>query len=97
MYVAIMTVSEARARLPEVLDRVAAGEEITITRHGAPAAVLLRPEAVRSRRASGAIERAREVDVLLAAAREQPLAPPAVAGPRVDELVDALRADRDRS
>ena len=31
---AVMTVSEARAALPEVLNRVADGEEITITRHG---------------------------------------------------------------
>jgi antitoxin (DNA-binding transcriptional repressor) of toxin-antitoxin stability system len=38
-----MTMTEARAALPQVLDRVAAGEEITITRHGKPAAVVVRP------------------------------------------------------
>ena len=35
-YMESLTVSEARARLPEILDRVEAGEEITITRHGRP-------------------------------------------------------------
>ena len=39
---AVMTVSEARAALPEVLNRVADGEEITITRHGHPVAVIVR-------------------------------------------------------
>ena len=44
-----MTVSEARAALPEVLDRVADGEEITITRHGRPVAVVIRPDVIWSR------------------------------------------------
>jgi antitoxin (DNA-binding transcriptional repressor) of toxin-antitoxin stability system len=43
---AVMTVSEARATLPEVLTRVAAGEEITITRYGSPIAVVVRPDIV---------------------------------------------------
>ena len=41
-----MTVSEARAALPEVLTRVAQGEEITITRYGSPIAVVVRPDIV---------------------------------------------------
>ena len=43
---AVMTVSEARAALPEVLTRVALGEEITITRYGSPVAVVVRPDIV---------------------------------------------------
>ena len=43
---AVMTISEARAALPEVLNRVAGGEEITITRHGRPVAVVVRPDIV---------------------------------------------------
>jgi antitoxin (DNA-binding transcriptional repressor) of toxin-antitoxin stability system len=43
-FMAVMTVSEARAALPEVLTRVAAGEEITITRYGSPIAVVVRPD-----------------------------------------------------
>lgn len=31
---------EAKTHLPRLLDRVAAGEQITITRHGVPVAVL---------------------------------------------------------
>jgi antitoxin (DNA-binding transcriptional repressor) of toxin-antitoxin stability system len=43
-FMAVMTVSEARAALPEVLTRVAHGEEITITRYGSPIAVVVRPD-----------------------------------------------------
>jgi antitoxin (DNA-binding transcriptional repressor) of toxin-antitoxin stability system len=43
---AVMTISEARAALPEVLNRVTEGEEVTITRHGRPVAVMLRPDIV---------------------------------------------------
>jgi antitoxin (DNA-binding transcriptional repressor) of toxin-antitoxin stability system len=41
-----MTLSEARAALPEVVSRVAQGEEITITRHGRPMAVVVRPDVI---------------------------------------------------
>ncbi|MGH3265069.1 MAG: type II toxin-antitoxin system prevent-host-death family antitoxin [Trebonia sp.] len=41
---AVMTISEARATLPDVLDRVAKGEEVTITRHGRAVAVVMRPD-----------------------------------------------------
>ena len=37
---ATMTISEARAALADVLDRAGRGEEITITRHGRPVAVV---------------------------------------------------------
>lgn len=43
---AMMTVSEARAALPDVLTRVAQGEQITITRYGSPVAVVVRPDVV---------------------------------------------------
>ena len=43
---AVMTISEARAALPDVVNRVAEGEEITITRHGQPAAVVVRPDVI---------------------------------------------------
>ena len=71
-----LTVSEARARLPEILDRVEAGEEITITRHGRPAAVLLRPDTVRVRRGESTIDRAREIGRMLEEARHLPLRRP---------------------
>jgi prevent-host-death family protein len=96
MYMAQLTVSEARAILPEVLDRVERGEEITITRYGRPVGVLVRPDALRLRRAERVIEQAREVGELVSAARGQPLADAAVGPGRAQEWVDAVRADRDR-
>jgi antitoxin (DNA-binding transcriptional repressor) of toxin-antitoxin stability system len=72
-------------------------EEITITRHGHPVAVLLRPDAVRARRAEQAIEQARQIGALVAAAREQPLATVDMTDQRVEELVEAARAGRRRS
>lgn len=38
-----VAVTEARASLPALLARVEAGEEVTLTRHGKPVAVLVRP------------------------------------------------------
>ncbi|MGI8751537.1 MAG: type II toxin-antitoxin system Phd/YefM family antitoxin [Acidimicrobiales bacterium] len=68
-----MTVSEARAALPHLLDRVAEGEEVTITRHGVPVAVVVRPDAVRTRRADAALESAAKVRDLLVVGRTAPL------------------------
>lgn len=91
-----MTVSEARATLPEVLDRVERGEEVTLTRHGRPVAVVVRPDALRSRRAERGLLAAEQTRAALAAARERPLsAAPHLAAGRADELVAALRTDRD--
>jgi antitoxin (DNA-binding transcriptional repressor) of toxin-antitoxin stability system len=93
---AVMTVSEARAALPEVLNRVAEGEEITITRHGRAVAVIVRPDIMlsRSRAQSVLAEADRLTDLLQAAAGSELSA----GGPTVEyaeELVAAIRADRD--
>jgi antitoxin (DNA-binding transcriptional repressor) of toxin-antitoxin stability system len=78
----MMTVSEARAALPEVLDRVAGGEEVTITRHGRPVAVVIRPDILWARRAGRALDDADRIHDLLAAAAAAPLPAEAVeAGP----------------
>jgi antitoxin (DNA-binding transcriptional repressor) of toxin-antitoxin stability system len=50
-----MTISEARAALPEVVSRVAEGEEVTITRHGKIAAVVVRPNIVWAQTANAVI------------------------------------------
>jgi prevent-host-death family protein len=50
-YMTTLTISEARATLPDVVDRVSRGEEVTITRHGQPVAVVVRPDMLRPRRA----------------------------------------------
>lgn len=91
-----ISVSHARATLPELIDRVSAGEEVTLTRHGAPVAVLVRPDALRSRRADTSLDDAARLGDLLAVARETELGEPMLSEQRADELVDALRADRAR-
>ena len=71
MYMTTVTVSQARATLPELLDRVLAGEEITITRHGTPVAVVIRPESLRVRRADAAFRAADEIRQSLERARAE--------------------------
>jgi len=91
------SVSEARATLPELLDRVAAGEEITITRHGREVAVLVRPDALLVRRADAAIADAERLRTLLQRGRTTPLADvPALDPERADELAATVTAGRSR-
>jgi prevent-host-death family protein len=68
-----MTVSEARAALPALLDRVTDGEEVTITRHGRPVAVLVRPDRLRVRRAEEAMTAAAKIHDLLERGAQTPL------------------------
>jgi antitoxin (DNA-binding transcriptional repressor) of toxin-antitoxin stability system len=90
-----MTVSEARAALPEVLDRVLAGEEVTLTRHGQPVAVVVRPDILRVRRADGALAAAELVRALLEQGRNARLSTrPTMREQRADELVAGVRAAR---
>ncbi len=60
-----ITATDARAALPDLLDRVEGGEEITITRHGRPVAVVVPIGALRSRRAADAFEAADRLRDLL--------------------------------
>jgi prevent-host-death family protein len=91
-----MSASEARAALPELLNRVEEGEEVTITRHGRPVAVLVRPDALRVRRAEAALDDAARIHELLAEAAAAPL--PEDTGltkQRAEELIAEIRASRD--
>jgi prevent-host-death family protein len=91
-----ITVSEARAALPELLSRVQDGEEITITRHGAPVAVLVRPDALRSRRAGAALGDAGRIHELLSQAAAAHLPDgPGLTAQRAEELIAEIRAGRD--
>jgi antitoxin (DNA-binding transcriptional repressor) of toxin-antitoxin stability system len=92
----MLTVSQARASLPELLTRVEEGEEVTITRHGRAVAVLVRPDVLRAR-AHVVIEDALRIHELLriAAASELP-AEPGLTEQRAEELIAQIRADRDR-
>jgi antitoxin (DNA-binding transcriptional repressor) of toxin-antitoxin stability system len=68
-WMAVMTASEARAALPELLTQVAQGEEVTITRYGSPVAVVVRPDI--SWRQPGAAVGAGEMEELLQVLRER--------------------------
>jgi prevent-host-death family protein len=94
-----MSASQARATLPQLLDRVAAGDEVTITRHGHPVAVLVRPDALRARRAEAAMEGAARVHDALAAGRAARLPSGArgVSAARAEELIAEVRAGRERA
>lgn len=90
-----MTASEARAALPELLTRVEDGEEVTITRHGRPVAVLVRPDALRSRRAQAALNDAARIHELLAGAGAAAREGTGMTAQRAEELIAQIRADRD--
>ncbi|MGH9101644.1 MAG: type II toxin-antitoxin system Phd/YefM family antitoxin [Acidimicrobiales bacterium] len=91
-----MTISEARARLAEVLHHVEKGGEVTITRHGRPVAIVVRPDSLRVRRAGKALGTAEQIRAALAAGRGSILSQVAgVTAHRADELVSAVRAGRD--
>ncbi len=93
---ASMTVSEARAALPELLSRVEEGEEVTITRHGRPVAVLVRPDALRSRRAGAVLDEAERIHELLTQAAAASLPEGAgLTAQRAEELIGEIRAGRD--
>jgi len=92
-----MTVSEARASLSEIVERVGAGEEIILTRHGLPVAVVVRPDALRVRRADQALAVAASVRHVLEKGRKSRLRNrPTLSEERADALVADVRAARSR-
>jgi len=92
-----MTATEARAALPDILDRVLAGDEITITRHGRPVAVVVRPDSLTVRRATKAFEGAATIHELLARGRATSLDDSgALTNERAEELVADVRSGRTR-
>lgn len=91
-----LPVSEARAKLPELLTRVEGGDAITITRHGRAVAILVPPELWHRRSRAAVLEDARKIREMLDEARAVPL--PATGGlsvERAEELVAEIRADRE--
>jgi antitoxin (DNA-binding transcriptional repressor) of toxin-antitoxin stability system len=91
-----MTVSEARAALPEVLNRVADGEEITITRHGRAVAVIVWPDIMWSRsRAEDALAEADQLRALMRAAADSELPADGLTPDYAEELIAAIRSGRD--
>jgi antitoxin (DNA-binding transcriptional repressor) of toxin-antitoxin stability system len=94
--VATLPISQARASLPQLVSRVEAGEEVTITRHGRPVAVLVRPDVLRSR-ADVIIEEAEHLHRALSDASASDLgADPGIAAERAEQLINQIRASRAR-
>lgn len=93
MMTTTVSVSEARASMPELLTRVQGGDEVTITRHGRPVAVLVDPAKLRGRRAQLALDGAAKVHDLLADATVGDAA--GLTPGRAEELIREIRAGRD--
>lgn len=92
-----VTMSEARASLPEIVERVLAGDEVTLTRRGQPVAVIVRPDTLRVRRAGAALDAAAAIRQAIEDARRVPLsATPtaALSRKRADAMIADLRVTR---
>ncbi len=88
--------SEARANLAALLDAVEHGEDVVITRYGRPAARLV-PAAPAYEKPADLMRAAGRLMVELDRSRAEHLPPvaPDEGGPSADDLVRALRRDRD--
>lgn len=94
-----MTVTEARADLPSLLDAVERGQEITITRHGKAVAVLMGVDLARQRRLARSTEATARIRKMLDDAKSQrkPLVPAStLTVERAEEWIAEIRAARDR-
>ena len=88
-------VSEARAILPDLLDRVLAGEEVTLTRHGRAVAVMVRPDTLRVRRADGIMAAANRLHDLIERGGSLPLdTMPTISVGRAEALLADIAASR---
>ncbi len=96
MYMSMHAMSDARANLAALLDAVERGEDVVITRHGRPAARLVAPVPAFERPAD-LVHAAGQLLVELDSSRGEPVPPVARSqeGPSADDLVAALRRDRD--
>lgn len=91
-----VTVSEARAALPSILDRVSAGDEVTITRHGRAVAVVVRPDSLRARRIGSVLVEAGKVRRLLDHAGASAIPAEGLSPERAEELVADVTDGRAR-
>ncbi len=90
-----MPVSKARAALPLILQRVLAGEEVTLTRHGEPVAVIVRPDSLRARRGSDRLRDAERVRDLIANGRQAELRRrPTITRKQAEALLADVKATR---
>ncbi|MEY2424908.1 MAG: hypothetical protein QOI61_480 [Actinomycetota bacterium] len=97
MTMSTVPVTEARATLPDLLDQVLDGNEVTITRHGQPVAVLVSPDKWRARRSGPIFEAARKLRDELDHARANPVQNivPTMSHDVAEETLAWIRAGRD--
>jgi len=95
MDMSTMTITEARAQLPELADRVQTGEEVTVTRHGQPVMVLVRPDSLSNRRSSSIWDEMEKTKRRLEEARRRPLSGGGLSSEFAEELVKSIREERD--
>ncbi len=91
-----ISLSDARARLPELLDRVAAGEVVHITRRGKPTAALVDHDRWMKTKTHDALIRARELRRRLDEAKGKPLITVPAGEWDVEAHVAEIREGRDR-
>ena len=89
-------VTAARAALADILELVASGEEVELTRHGHPVAVIVRPDRLRARRAGDALLESTRLRARLEQARDGVGTAGQLTPERAEELIAELRRDRDR-
>lgn len=93
MYMSTISASTARQTLPAQLDRVEAGDEVSISRHGRVVAVLVSPDRLRSHRAADAWSEADALHTRILRSRSRPL-DPTIDVARADALARGVGADR---
>jgi prevent-host-death family protein len=91
-----VTVTEARARLREVLEHVKAGEEVEFSQNGQVVAVLVHPSKLhRSTRTANTIASEALMANFNRLKKEKSPRPASLQTGRADELVTELRLERD--
>ena len=93
-YMSVMTVTAARSALPQLIDRVQADEAVTLTRHGLPVAVLVRPDYLARRRASSMWADVDCISERLLQVRGEPIRV-GLSDKQADRLVKEIRMERD--
>ncbi|MEO5832003.1 MAG: type II toxin-antitoxin system prevent-host-death family antitoxin [Nakamurella sp.] len=89
------TVTEARSSFAEILERVAVGEQVTLTRHGVAVAVVVRPDILRNSRTATLYEGVDELRRLMETGRSASLSRGSMTVEQADDLVRSIRSDRD--
>jgi prevent-host-death family protein len=89
------SLTEARARLPELLDRVIAGETVHITRHGKRVGVLVGNDVWMKTRRHDVLVQADELGQRIEAAKGKPFVPAPPGHWDVEAHIAEIRAGRD--